>query len=379
MAPKVLLVDDEEHVLSGYKRNLRSHFDVYTAAGGKLGLISVQKDGPFAVVVSDFKMPEMNGNQFLSQVKGIAPDTIRMMLTGYADLPTTIDAVNDGNIFRLLTKPCSSEKLIATISDGVKQHRLVTAEKELLDKTLKGTIKVLIEILATVNPAAFSRVSRFQRFIPSISTLLNIHDKWELEVATLLSQIGLVTMPSDLLNKMFAGEQLEKEQEEVYNSHPNVGKSLIGNIPRLENIAEAVQYQFHSYTSLKGTNENIKSGDSLPLVARILRVLNSFDTHVSAGCSPEEAYKKLKETEELFDPNVMIALDASIAGVYQSLSLFTVHVKDLEIGVVAAADIKDNNGQVLITKGAEITNMLKLKLINFVKLGHIQQEIKILK
>lgn len=379
MSPKILLVDDEEHVLSGYKRNLRTHFDVHTAESGKLGLISIQKDGPFAVVVSDFKMPEMTGNQFLSNVKVIAPDTVRIMLTGYADLPTTIEAVNDGNIYRLLTKPCSSEKLIATINDGVRQHRLVTAEKELLDKTLKGTIKVLIDILATVNPAAFSRVSRFQRFIPSIGKLLNIHDLWELEVATLLSQIGLVTMPADILNKKYSGEELEEEQETIFNSHPNVGKSLIGNIPRLENIAEAVSYQFHSYTLQEGCNKNLKSGDSLPLVSRILRVLNSFDTFVTSGNSFEEAYDKLKETEDLFDPNVLIALDASIAGVYESLRLFTVNVKDLEPGVVAAADISDKNGQVLITKGAEITNMLKIKLMNFVKLGHVSEEIKILK
>lgn len=379
MSPKILLVDDEEHVLSGYKRNLRSHFDVHTAESGKLGLVSIQKNGPFAVVVSDFKMPEMTGNQFLSHVKVVAPDTVRIMLTGYADLPTTIDAVNDGNIYRLLTKPCSSEKLIATINDGVRQHRLVTAEKELLDKTLKGTIKVLIDILATVNPAAFSRVSRFQRFIPSIGKLLNIHDLWELEIATLLSQIGLVTMPADILNKKYSGEELEEEQENIFNSHPNVGKSLIGNIPRLENIAEAVSYQFYSYTLQEGCNKNMKSGDSLPLVSRILKVLNSFDTFVTSGNSLEESYDKLKETEELFDPNVLIALDASIAGVYDNLRLFTVNVNDLEPGVVAAADIRDKNGQVLITKGAEITNMLKLKLMNFVKLGHVNEEIKILK
>lgn len=379
MTPKILLVDDEEHILSGYKRNLRNHFDVHTAEGGKLGLASIQKDGPFAVVVSDFKMPEMNGNQFLSNVKEIAPDTVRMMLTGFADLSTTIDAVNEGNIFRLLTKPCSSEKLIATLKDGVRQYKLVTAEKELLDKTLKGTIKVLIDILATVNPAAFSRVSRFQKFIPSICNLLNIHDRWELEIATLLSQIGLVTMPPELLNKKYSGETLEPEQEEVFHSHPNVGKSLIANIPRLENIADAVGYQFNSFSPPETDNNNIKYGESLPLVSRILKVLNSFDTFVTAGNSLEEAYDKLKLTEKEFDPNVLIALDASIAGVYQNLRLFTQNVNDIEPGVVAAADIMDNSGQVLITKGAEITEMLKMKLINYVKLGHVNETIKVLK
>jgi response regulator RpfG family c-di-GMP phosphodiesterase len=379
MAHKILLVDDEEHVLSGFKRNLRTHFEVFTAAGGKLGLETIKHDGPFAVVVSDFKMPEMNGNQFLANVKDIAPDTVRMMLTGYADLPTTIDAVNEGNIFRLLTKPCSNEKLISTLNDGVKQYKLITAEKELLDKTLKGTIRVLIEILSSVNPVAFSRVSRFQKFINPISDLLNIHDKWELEVSILLSQIGLVTMPAELLNRKYTGEHLDNEQEKLFNSHPAIGKSLLSKIPRLEKISEAVFYQFHSYSENTDNAEPTKYGEALPLVSRILKVLNCFDTLISAGFSGEEAYVKLKEREEEFDPNVLIALDASIAGIYSNLRLLTVNIKDVEPGVVVATDIKDKYGQVLITKGAEITEILKMKLLNYVKLGHVDEQIKILK
>ncbi len=376
MKPKILLVDDEDHVLSGYRRNLRHKFTILTANSGQLGLAKIKEEGPFSVIVSDFKMPEMNGNQFLSKVKTLSPDTVRIMLTGYADLSTTIEAVNEGNIFRLLTKPCSIEKLISSINEGVRQYNLITAEKVLLDKTLKGTIKMLIEILSTVNPAAFSRSSRFQKFIPQISSLLNVHNIWELEIATLLSQIGLVTMPADLLEKKFSGEELPEEHEYIYNSHPSVGKSLLINIPRLENIAEAIYYQFSSFTS---EDELAKSGEALPLISRILKVLNDFDNYVTSGLSFEDAYDKLKEHEEQYDPNVLIALDASIAGVYQNLSLITVAVKDVEPGVVAASDIKDKNGFVLITKGAEITEMLKMKLMNYVKMGSVNETIKVLK
>lgn len=379
MLSKILLVDDEENILSGYRRNLRGHFEVHTAEGGKNGLEKIKNDGPFGVVVSDFKMPEMNGNQFLSQVRDLNPDTVRIMLTGYADLPTTINAVNEGNIFRLLTKPCSGEKLIENLNEGIKQYRLITAEKELLQKTLKGTIKVLIDILSSVNSAAFSRVSRFQKFIPSISSLLNITNKWEIEVAVLLSQIGLVTMPSEMLEKKYSGETLPDEQEALFNSHPVVGKALIENIPRLERIADAVYYQFHSFTPKTKDDEKIKHGEALPLVSRILKVLNSFDTYVTAGNSREEAFNKLKEIEYEFDPNILIALEASIAGVYEDLKLFSQKIEAVDIGVVTATDIKDKNGQVLVRMGAEITQMLKMKLLNYAKLGHIEEEIKILK
>ncbi|MFZ1292480.1 MAG: HD domain-containing phosphohydrolase [Melioribacteraceae bacterium] len=298
------------------------------------------------------------------------------MLTGFAYLSTTIEAVNEGNIFRLLTKPCTTDKLLSSINDGVRQYKLVNAERELLDKTLKGTIKILVDILSTVNPVAFSRVSRFQKLTPQIANLLNLGNKWEIEISSLLSQIGLVTMPSELLDKKFKGEKLDFNLEEIFNQHPKIGKSLISNIPRLENIADAIFYQFYPY---KNENKNEISGNQLPIASRILYVLNKFDNYISTGLSYSEAYDELKKHENDFDPNVLIALDATIAGIYQNLRLLTMNMEDVEPGVVAAADIIDKNGLVLITKGAEITNMMKLKLLNYVKLGIVKKEIKVLK
>ncbi len=377
MMTKILLVDDEELVLSGYKRNLRNRFSVYTANSGSLGLKIINEKGPFAVVVSDFKMPEMNGNVFLSNVKTISPDTVRIMLTGYADLSTTIDAVNEGNIFRLLTKPCSLEKLISSINEGVKQYNLVTAEHELLEKTFKGSIKLLTEILSTVNPTAFSRASRFQKFIPQISNLLHIKNKWELEIASLLSQIGLVILPTEIVEKKYANEPLSKDQEKLFLSHPEVGKSLLENIPRLKNISEGIYYQLRSYQPIK---KNIgKSGKDLPIISRILKVLNDFDTYITAGKSFQEAIAIMKKDELSYDPDVLVALDITISGIYEGLSLETVEIESVQPGVIIASDIKSKNGAVLVTKGMEVTELLKNKLLNYAKLSNIESKIKILR
>lgn len=374
---KILLVDDEQNILSGYKRNLRSFFNVFTASSGREGLNIIKENGPFAVVVSDYKMPEMNGNQFLAKVKDIAPDTVRMMLTGFADLEATMDAVNQGHIFRFLTKPCSTEKLLASLNDGVKQFRLLTVEKELLEKTLKGTIKVMVDILSSVNPTAFSRTSRFQRLLPKIANLLSISDKWELEVSTLLSQIGCVIIPPEVLEQKFAGEMLDDKKEELYRSHPFVGKSLLENIPRLENVANVIYHQFDDFD---GENNSGKlKGEEIPIISRILKVLNDFDTLVTSGKSFEDALDALKSNSQLYDPNVLIALDASITGIYDGLNLSSVLIEELEPGVVAAENIVDKNGFVLITKGAEITQMLKIKLLNYAKLGNVKEPIMILK
>lgn len=134
MAHKILFVDDEQGVLDGYERLLHKEFKVSVAVGGQKGLSALQEHGPFAVVISDMRMPGMNGAEFLAEVRQRAPDTIRMLLTGYTDLNAAIDAVNKGNIFQYLAKPCDKDVLIGAINKGLAQYRSVKAEKELLKK-----------------------------------------------------------------------------------------------------------------------------------------------------------------------------------------------------------------------------------------------------
>jgi FixJ family two-component response regulator len=134
VADKILFVDDEAAVLDGYRRILKEHFEVSTALSGDEGLAALQATGPYAVVISDMRMPGMNGSEFLAQVRSKSPESVRMLLTGHADLDAAIDAVNRGKIFRFLTKPCEKPNLIEAIRGGLEEHRLIAAEKEVLRK-----------------------------------------------------------------------------------------------------------------------------------------------------------------------------------------------------------------------------------------------------
>src|ERR1022692_3828271 len=129
MVEKILLVDDESSILDGYRRSLRREFEIETAVSGKQALSLVAETGPYAVVVSDMRMPEMDGIELLSSIKAQSPDTIRIMLTGNADMDTAIHAINEGSIFRFLNKPCSKEVMAKTLTAALVQFRLVTAEK----------------------------------------------------------------------------------------------------------------------------------------------------------------------------------------------------------------------------------------------------------
>ena len=149
MGERCLIVDDDHHLLSALRRQLGERFDLETAQGGQQAIEAVreaagQRD-PFAVVVCDMRMPGMDGIETLKRIRDLAPDTVRIMLTGNADQQTAIEAINQGSIFRFYTKPCSQEQLEAGLEAALGQYRLVTAERELLESTLAGSIKVLVE------------------------------------------------------------------------------------------------------------------------------------------------------------------------------------------------------------------------------------------
>jgi hypothetical protein len=135
LSETILLVDDEPAVLEGLQRLLHQDLRIETAVGGERGLEILQTNGSFAVVVSDMRMPLMDGAQFLSKVKALAPNVVRMMLTGYADLSVAVAAVNERGIFRLLTKPCSKETFAKAIDDALAHYRSAIAEKRLLART----------------------------------------------------------------------------------------------------------------------------------------------------------------------------------------------------------------------------------------------------
>jgi FixJ family two-component response regulator/GGDEF domain-containing protein len=134
MSEKILFVDDEPAVLEGYQRLLHRDFTVCTAVGGYLGLAAIEANGPFAVVVSDMRMPEISGVEFLAQVRQKSPDSVRMLLTGHADFNAAIEAVNQGNIYKFLTKPCEKETLVSAIRSGLSEYSTASTLRILAKK-----------------------------------------------------------------------------------------------------------------------------------------------------------------------------------------------------------------------------------------------------
>lgn len=374
---KILLVDDDQNVLSGYRRALRNEFLVETADGGEAGLRALQADGPFAVVVSDLRMPGMDGNQFLRQVRTAFPDTVRMMLTGQADLQSASEAVNEGNIFRFLFKPCSQDVLTKALGDGIRQYRLVKAERDLLENTLSGTVQLLVDILGLVNPAAFGRASRLQQTIRLLLPHLGRENAWKLDVSAMLSQIGLVSLPGETVERLCAGEGPSADEVGMLENHPLCGRDLLSKIPRLEEVAQNVAYQAKRFDGSGPPYEGVR-GRQIPLGGRALKIVLDYDMLVQSGVEPEAAFSELNDRKGWYDPELLSTFQQAVLNVRTGYSFHLIAASQLGTGMLLPDGVKTTTGNLVVGQGTEVTPAMLAKLQNFARFQGLAEPIRAL-
>jgi len=377
MMGKILFVDDEPRILDSIWRNLHRQFKISTATSGEEALKKLMKEGPYEVIVSDMRMPGMDGTRFLSEAHKLAPDTVRILLTGQADMNDAVAVVNQGQIFRFLTKPCSPPTLANAIQAGIRQYQLVTAEKDLLEKTLHGSIKLLTEILSIVNPEAFSLSIRLKRITHNLASRLNIAILWEVDLAAMLSQIGVVTLPQELLNKKRSDRPLNTEETTFLNKHLLVGRKLLKNIPRLEKVAEAIYYQEKCYDGEGFPKDSVK-GKDIPLVARILKVAKDYLRLKDRNYNPVQALEFMKKQHLRYDPEVLAALEAEILNAESGFIVKEISAERIEVGMVLADDVRTRSGALLIPKRHEISEIVKLRILHFAEAKNLTEPLKVL-
>jgi len=359
MSEKILIVDDENNVLEGYRRGLRREFAIETAGSGQQALKLMTESGPYAVVVSDMRMPEMDGIQLLTSVRAKSPDTIRVMLTGNADMATAIDAINQGSIFRFLNKPCSKEAMAKTLTEALLQYRMVTAEKQLLEQTLSGSIQVLTEVLSLVNPAAFSRAERARRYIHHIVVAMKLGNPWQYEVAAMMSQLGCVTLAPETIDAVYRGEKLLSYEQQQYDAHPDVAYDLLSKIPRLEPIAWMIEHQNRPVPDA-GDSES----PDIRMGAEILRLILAYERLIHKGTSRTEAVHQLSGQNPKFSPEffeALVTLDPNA----EEGDIRSCRIDELVPGMIIQEEVRTRDGGLLVSNGHEVTQTLIFKLKNF--------------
>lgn len=382
MTHKILFVDDEENVLSAYTRVLRKRFLIETALGGAEALELLRVSGPFAVIVSDMRMPEMDGVQLLAKVKEVSPDTVRIMLTGNADQQTATDAVNKGAIFRFLTKPCESEVLAEVLHAALKQYKLVTAERELVEKTLKGSIAMLVELLSLLDPESFGRSQRMAELSERVARAMGMDEPWILGIASILCQIGVLTVPPQVVEKARRGGILNSAEREIYTRVPEIGSNLIRNIPRMEEVAEVVYYAQKNVNGSGFPHNDVKES-AIPLGARILRASGDYLGLLPKKPSSMATLQDMFARTTWYDMDVLQALRKVLqAETDQTPSqaepeLLT--LQELEPGFQVLDNVETLNGWLVIPAGTLLRETHLEKLRNFALLTGLKEPITALR
>jgi response regulator RpfG family c-di-GMP phosphodiesterase len=358
--PRVLCVDDEPRVVEGLVLHLRKDYEVHTALSGDEGLKVLKKSGGACVVISDMRMPGMDGATFLHHVLTFYPDATRILLTGEPGRDAAISAVNNARIFRFLTKPCPPDQLKTAVEAGVIQYRLINAERSILKETLIGCIKALVDVLAIANPIAFGRASRVKRLALDFATALHCSDFWQLEAAAMLSQIGYLSLPPELLEKLYYGEALTPSEKTLAAGVPDVAMALLENIPRLDPVVQIL-------AALNWKDEALlRLGDgTIGMGTRILGLVLEYDVLNTQGHSVDVAVQTLRRRAPRYTEELIEKFGQFLGAGSGKSELRQMPLKAVQPGMVIAQDLRTQMGTLLVSRGFEVTSLFLERSRNF--------------
>jgi response regulator RpfG family c-di-GMP phosphodiesterase len=409
-SPTLLFVDDEPSILSSLRRLFRPHgYRILTAESGAEALDLMARE-QVDLVISDMRMPEMDGAQLLNQVRLRWPGAVRVLLTGYADISSTIAAINQGEIYRYIPKPWDDRDIVLIVRDGLERRRLELENARLLELTrsqneeLRGlnahleekvaarteevrqtlafleqahrdlkkgfmaTVRVfsgLIELRGGVLAGHSRRVAEHAR---GLAQRLGLEDAevQDVMLAALLHDIGKIGLPDTLLAKPF--NSLSAEQRSEVMNHPAKAQELLLSIDQLKGAARLIRHHHECFDG-SGYPDGLR-GLEIPMGARILSAANEYDalqigTLTARAFKPVEALAYIVENRgRRYDPGVADALSALLADTLKDVCVeIPVRPTSLQVGMVLARDLLHRDGYLLLSKGyvvdANIIDQLK--------------------
>ncbi len=374
---RVMFVDDDPNLLNGLKRMLRKEFDVFTSTDPIEAMRTLDKKGPFSVIVSDQNMPRVEGSAFLAKVRQHFPDVVRVMLTGNNDGVTAQKAVNTGHVFSLLTKPCEMEELTTVIRDADARYQRIISERAVLEETVGGSIKLMTDMLAMAYPDTFKRTKLVKDWAKAAAPRFDVPLNWELKMACTLWPLSDVLSPPELVSKREFGLPLtEKEQATLLETSLNASQ-LLGNIPRLQGVSKLILMS--TPAGLKAFKNTTPSS-----AARLLHLLVSLAREVDPA-KPDEldgAFERLSISPETFDKGMFAALPEilkSAARNRPNAQVLEVMAGSIREGDLLVADLHDDKGRLLLASGQTISKVMALTLERMQQNGDISCRVKVVR
>ncbi len=421
----ILFVDDEINILKSLRRVFRGEkYNIFTATDGKAGL-DIIREKNISLVVSDQRMPSMSGVEFLNEVKKMSPQTMRVMLTGYADKKATLEAINTGEVYRFVTKPWDDLEIKIIIDQAIRQYKLVENNKKLneltktqnyelqelnlslekkveerthiisqkkdelervykeLERNFFDSIRVFVGILELYNPVLGNHSKRTAALarMMAANEELSEKDVETVEIAAMLHDVGMVGMPKEISDaKPF---NLQGENLKMYEKHPVIGQSIIKHIKKLDPIGRIIR-SHHERFDGAGYPDGLK-GEHIPVHSRIIAVADFYD-EISVFGLPESGERDPKAIIEfikissgkMFDPRMVQSLTRVLKEIKGKLkNEIEVSAENLTGGMVISRDIRTVTGILLVTKGTTLNETYVTEVKNYRKIGYIKNKIYI--
>lgn len=390
---KVLYVDDETHLLSSFTSLMwREQVQVHTVADSTSIDSVLDREGPFAVVISDQRMPGLDGVATLNRVKERFPDTIRVMLTGYADFEDTRRAINEAGISRYINKPWDDVALKRLVHECILQYNLQAENKhltaqlsaqnktlqELLEGTVAQSIRLLTHLISYINPHAANQTERVRKLGKAVLNLLpdlSVEERWTITRALDLFNLGIAVLPSWIQVSLNKDGLHALERFPAARAHNLLAAELLKDIPRFEDVARVIKYQSKDYNGAGEPVTEIIQGTNLPLGSRLLHILIDLDNQSTEHFKGKDVLQSMLNYPKKYDVELIRLMLEGANSQKEKIKLLP--VDELQEGMIVEEDVIAENRQVLLHAHSQITAASCKILKQWRDYGYINGTIKV--
>ncbi|QDT06924.1 Hydrogenase transcriptional regulatory protein hupR1 [Rubripirellula lacrimiformis] len=350
MQNKLLFVDDDPillGVLSGIaSRGLGPDFEINSCEGGETAIEAANSLGPFSVVVVDMQMPKMNGIETIGHLREKMPKAVFVMLTGNKDQETAIQAINAGQLFRFLSKPCKAEELTSTILAAQTQYNKLTSRNELLSKTLAGTLDLMTDLIEMPSGRNID-TTRMLEAIKDLARRMSVELDWEEEIAARVFLVGIATLSPREAEIFDSQEPTTVEHRELFAKICRTSAGLLRKMPRFDWIVELL----HAVPSAERFH---RSGERIDVSAVLLRVVFYWNFLTMKGLCVEAVSATIRKILPEVNDLLIDAMEC-LHDNRDALCLTRVSAADLRPGMIPHEDITGQNGSICIAGGRRLT------------------------
>lgn len=350
-ADRILIIDDDLNILHGYRRMLGRRYDVEIAEGPREGLQKALSGQEYAVIICDLHMPKIDGLSLMAKVRELSPHTVRIILTGSLDNSNALAAMNDGTIFRYLTKPCRLEVLSRCIDEGLAFHRQALLSERLRGQTLVGLALLMADLYSVQEPVLAGSAPRIHALVSQMARRLALPDVWEFEVAAALCKIGLVSLPPALKTCLSQGLELSCSQSELVSLSSQRAAGYLEPLPELGEVAKMLAGAAKSTPQVAATC--LLAAPRWLIGAQLIRLANDYELQRALQPNPQSTVQVLRQRAKEYFPEMLECLVSLVTEECKSKT--TLSLDKLQPGMVLAEDLVSHRGQVLIARGQTIT------------------------